>query len=56
MIQVTDPRQTRVWQEACEEAREEIARRMLEAGLPVAEIAQFTGLSVAKIRKLAKKK
>jgi predicted transposase YdaD len=59
MLQVTDLRQTRVYQDALEEGIEKgveiVARRMLEAGRPAAEVAQFTGLSVARVRKLAKK-
>jgi len=55
MLQVTDFRQTRVYQEAREEERDSIALRMLEAGRPVAEISQMTGLSQVQVRKLAKK-
>jgi predicted transposase/invertase (TIGR01784 family) len=64
MLQVTDARQTRLFQEGREEGREEtrvevteeIARRLLEMGRPIEEIATATGLTVAKVRKLAKKK
>lgn len=75
MLQVTDFRQTRVYQEAFEEGiekglekgrkegreegREEgievVARRMLEKGKPLTEIAEATGLTLAQIRKLRKK-
>jgi predicted transposase/invertase (TIGR01784 family) len=63
MLQVTDVRQTRVFQEALEEGREEgreegievVALRLLKMGRPIAEIAQATGLTPAQIRKLRKK-
>lgn len=63
MLQVTDIRQTRIYQEALEEGRQEgaeqkaeaIARQLLEMGRPVAEIAQVTGLTPAQVRKLRKK-
>lgn len=67
MLQVTDFRQTRVYQEALEEGIEkgiekgraqtidEIVQRMLDLGRPVAEVAQLTGLTAARVRKLAKK-
>ena len=71
MLQVTDVRQTRVFQEALEEGMEKgiekglekgmekgietVARRLLEMGRPVSEIAEATGLSAAQIRKLKKK-
>ncbi len=64
MLQVTDMRQTRVYQEGKEEGieegkmegkmeeREAMARRMLKRKRPMAEIAEFTGLTPAEIRKL----
>lgn len=71
MLQVTDVRQTRVFQEALEEGLERgrregrqegleqgveaVAVRMIELGRPVAEIARSTGLTAARVRKLAKK-
>ncbi len=59
MLQVTDVRQTRVFQEALEEGREEgieaVALRLLKMGRPVAEIVQATELTPAQIRKLSKK-
>jgi predicted transposase/invertase (TIGR01784 family) len=64
MLQVTDVRQTRVFQEALEEGRQEgreqgietVARRLIELGRPVTEIARATGLTAAQVRKLAKKR
>lgn len=63
MLQVTDVSQTRVFQEALEQGREEgiekgiesVALRLLKMGRPVAEIAQATDLTPAQIRKLSKK-
>lgn len=59
MLQVTDVRQTRVYQEAreegLEEARNSIALRMLEKGTSISEVAETTGLTPAQVRKLAKK-
>ena len=63
MLQVTDFRQTRVYQEAHEEgmekgreeATEAIARRMLESGHTVTEVAKVTGWTAARVRKLTKK-
>ena len=71
VLQVTDFRQTRVYQEAHEEGREvgreegraegraetveAVAVRLLELGRPVAEVAAATGLTAARVRKLAKK-
>jgi predicted transposase/invertase (TIGR01784 family) len=63
MLQVTDVRETRVYQEALEEGMEKgmekgieaVAKRLLEMGRPVAEIAQATGLTATQIRKLGKK-
>jgi hypothetical protein len=63
MLRVTDVSQTRVFQEALEQGREEgtektietVALRLLKMGRPVAEIAQATDLTSAQIRKLSKK-
>ncbi len=63
MLQVTDVSQTRVFQEALEQGREEgiekgielVALRLLKMGRPIAEIAKATGLTPAQIRKLSKK-
>ena len=63
MLQVTDIRETRVYQEALEEGREEgreatalaVARQLLKFGRPIAEIAEATGLTAAKIRTLKPK-
>ncbi len=59
MLQVTDVRQTRVFQEALEEGREvgieAVALRLLKMGRPVAVIVQATELTPAQIRKLSKK-
>jgi predicted transposase/invertase (TIGR01784 family) len=59
MLQVNDFRETRVYQEALEEgavkAIDVVARRMLAKGVSESEIAEFTGLSVADIRRLKKK-
>jgi predicted transposase/invertase (TIGR01784 family) len=63
MLQVTDIRQTRIYQEALEEGRQEgsdkraeaIARALIEKGMSLAEIAQTTGLSIDKVRKIGKK-
>ena len=63
MLQVTDFRQTRIYQEGHEEGLEEgmekgveaVARRMLAKSKPIAEIVEFTGISPAQVRKLAKK-
>jgi predicted transposase/invertase (TIGR01784 family) len=55
MLQVTDMRQTRVFQEGREEGRDEanakIVRRMLKAGKSIAEIAEATGLKRSEVRK-----
>jgi len=64
MLQVSDVRQTRVFQEALEEGlqkgreeeREAIATALLGMGHPAEEIAKATGLAVSQIRKLKKKK
>ena len=63
MLQVTDVRETRVFQEALQEGREEgreqaildVATRMLRLGRPVAEVADATGLSAVKVRALKKR-
>jgi predicted transposase/invertase (TIGR01784 family) len=67
MLQVTDITQTRVYQEALEQGRKEglekgrevereaMARRLLQLGHPIAEIARVTELTAAQIRKLTKK-
>jgi predicted transposase/invertase (TIGR01784 family) len=63
MLQVTDVSQTRVFQEALEQGREEgtekaietVALRLLKMGRPVAEIVQATDLTPAQLRKLSKK-
>ncbi len=63
MLQVTDVRETRVFQEALEEGREEgreqaildVAMRMLRLGRPVAEVADATGLSAVKVRAVKKR-
>lgn len=64
MLQVTDVRETRVFQEALEEGEEKGRREaleavilgMLDADRPVAEIAKITGLSAARIRAIKKKR
>jgi predicted transposase/invertase (TIGR01784 family) len=64
MLQVTDVTQTRVFQEALEQGRQEgeelgiekVARRMIDLGRPITEIAQATGLTAAHVRKLEKKR
>jgi len=59
MLQVTDIRQTRVYQEALEEGREEgreeVAMNLLKIDRPIKEIVAVTGLTLAQIRKLKKK-
>jgi predicted transposase/invertase (TIGR01784 family) len=53
MFSLSDLRETKVYQEALEEGKEEgkeekarqIALKMLSAGFPIPEIAQFTDLS-----------
>lgn len=62
MLQVSDVRQTRVYQEALqegrekgrEEGREEVALRLLKMELPVKKIAEATGLTSTQIRTLKK--
>lgn len=54
MLEVTDVRQTRIYQEAKQEEREEIALRLVKRGFPVNEIADLTGLTRAQVRKLMK--
>ena len=67
MLQVSDVRETRVFQEALEEGlekglekgreegREEIVLAMLKRDLPLKEIATMTGLSTQHLRKLKQK-
>lgn len=59
MLQVTDVRQTRVFQEALEEGREkallEVAIQLLRLGRPIAEVVKATGFTAAKVRALKKK-
>ena len=71
MLTVTDITQTRVYQEAKEEGlkeglekgrdegreegRELVARRLLDKGRPIDEVADSTGLTPAQVRKLKKK-
>jgi len=59
MLQVTDARKTRVYQDALVEGRqlerEAVATRLLIKGLPVDEIAEISGLPTTQVRKLAKK-
>ncbi len=63
MVFLSDLSETRVFQEALEQGREEgreqtverIALEFLKLGRPVAEIAKATGLSPAKLRVLKKK-
>jgi len=62
MLQITDVRQSRIFQEAQEEGREEgreegienVALRLLQMKKPIAEIVAATGLTPARIRKLKK--
>jgi predicted transposase YdaD len=56
MLKVTDIRQTRVYREVREETLEEVALRLLDKGQSIAEIAETTQLSQAKIRKLKKER
>ena len=66
MLQVTDVRETRVFQEALEEGLEKglekrqqtlekVVLGMLDADRPITEIAKITGLSAARIRAFKKK-
>ena len=55
MLQVTDVRQTRVFQEGREEGLVEVATRLLKKGRPIEEIVAITGLTTTQVRKLAKK-
>jgi predicted transposase YdaD len=50
MLQVSDIRQTRVFQEA----KEEVALKLIQLGRPIAEIAEATDLTPARIRSLKK--
>jgi predicted transposase/invertase (TIGR01784 family) len=64
MLQVSDIRHTKVYQEALEEGiekgREEsaetIARRLLMKKLPLEDIEEVTGLSLAAVKRLKKKR
>ena len=59
MFEVTDIRQTRVFQEILEEGREEgretVARNLLRMAVAIPDIAEATGLTPSQIRKLSKK-
>jgi len=63
MLQVTDVRETRVFQEALQEGREEgreaaildVANRLLQLGRPIAEVVEATGLTPTKVRSLKKR-
>jgi predicted transposase YdaD len=55
MLQVSDISQTRVYQEARQEGKEEVALRLLKMGLSVADVVRGTGFTAAQVRKLAKK-
>ncbi len=55
MLQVSDVRQTRVYQEGVEEGIEKVAMNLLKKDHPIKEIAEVTGLTPAQIRKLKKK-
>lgn len=63
MVQVTDFRQTRVYQEAYaegyEQGRDEVCRyivlQMVASGHTLAEITAWTGITAAQIRRLNKK-
>ncbi|MCE9529559.1 MAG: Rpn family recombination-promoting nuclease/putative transposase [Planctomycetes bacterium] len=55
MSQVSDVRQTRVYQEGVEEGIEKVALNLLKTERPIKEIAELTGLSLSQIRKLKKK-
>jgi predicted transposase/invertase (TIGR01784 family) len=63
MFGLQDIRKSKVWQEAHETgiekgkvlAEQEIVQRGLASGMPVKDIAKLTGLTVAQVRRLAKK-
>ncbi len=59
MLQITNFRETRVFQEALEEGlekgREEIVLRLLAQKFSVAEVAEWTGLPVARVKSLKRK-
>jgi predicted transposase YdaD len=59
MLQVSDVRETRVFQEALEERSErgieKVATRLLKLGRPVVENAEATGLSKTQLRRLKQK-
>jgi predicted transposase YdaD len=56
MFSLSDLRETKVYQEALEEGKEEKARqialKMLSAGFPIPEIARFTDLSPDALKEL----
>jgi predicted transposase/invertase (TIGR01784 family) len=58
MLQVSDVRQTRVFQEAKEEGIKEtvekVALQMIKLDRPIAEVVEVTGLTAAQVRKLKK--
>ena len=56
MLQVESFRETKVYQEAFEEGVEAVARRLLEQKFPLNKIAELTGLSLGKIKRLRKKR
>jgi predicted transposase/invertase (TIGR01784 family) len=58
MLQIKGFRETKVYQEALEEGREEglreVALRLLAKEHSVAEVAELTGLSIQRVRTLKK--
>lgn len=60
MLELTDIRETKVFQEALEEGREaaleQVALRSLAKGFSVADVAELTGLAVAHVKRLKKKR
>ena len=58
MIEVSDVRQTKVYQEAKqegrEEGREEVALRLLAQGFSTKEVANMTGLAEGRVKRLKK--
>jgi predicted transposase/invertase (TIGR01784 family) len=63
MLELTDIRETKVFQEALEEgmekgmeqALERVALRSLAKGYSVADVSELTGLSVPRVKRLKKK-
>jgi predicted transposase/invertase (TIGR01784 family) len=55
MLQVSDVRQTRVFQEGKEEGIEQVALQLIKLNRPLAEIVKATGLTATQVRKLKKK-